>query len=311
MWTGFGVVGMASVASYMVPTIWHKVTHTVQNFKTKYDAKWALVTGGSSGIGLAIANRLASQGINVVIAAFPDSTFDRTFDELVKKYPSIQFRKIKVNLGVPGFLPELIEQTKDLEINIVFNNAGYIKTGFFTRVTLQDQMQNFHCNATAAVEITHHFLDQMLKKKLKGCFGFTSSPAGFTPTPTSIIYGSTKSFLTEFAASLAPEVRGDGIDVCVVHPSPVASRFYEGTHKLGAIEFFKSTATGPETIAKCFFQSMGRTVIRDQGYYPSMMKIILKLVDYNLFTDLITRTSQYLGEFANLKKAGAPEPRKV
>jgi short-subunit dehydrogenase len=49
---------------------------------------------------------------------------------------------------------------------------------------------------------------------------FTSSPAGAMCSPFASIYGSTKAFLTEFAMSLAPEVKYNGIDVVVVHPSP-------------------------------------------------------------------------------------------
>ncbi len=70
--------------------------------------------------------------------------------------------------------------------------------------------------------------------------------------PFSSMYGATKAFLTEFAASIAPEVRADGVDVTVVHPSPTNSNFYarKDTHALDALAFFKSTATGPERIAR-------------------------------------------------------------
>ena len=75
---------------------------------------------------------------------------------------------------------------------------------------------------------------------------FTSSPAGFMPCPFSSMYGATKAFLTEFASSVAAEVRADGVDVTVVHPSPTNSNFYarKDTHALDALAFFKSTATG-------------------------------------------------------------------
>lgn len=56
------------------------------NLRTKYGAKWALVSGGSSGIGLAIAQKLASQSINVVIVALDDDLLKANFDKLVKQY---------------------------------------------------------------------------------------------------------------------------------------------------------------------------------------------------------------------------------
>lgn len=79
------------------------------------------------------------------------------------------------------------------------------------------------------------------------------------------MYGATKAFITEFAASIAPELRADGIDVLVVHPSPIDSNFYQKAHDMGAIRMFKATAAGPDTIARCMFSSAGRVIIHDQG----------------------------------------------
>ena len=59
---------------------------------------------------------------------------------------------------------------------------------------------------------------------LKGCFVYTSSASACMPSPFAVTYASTKSFLSMFAISLAPEVKWMGIDVLAVHPSPVASR---------------------------------------------------------------------------------------
>jgi short-subunit dehydrogenase len=257
------------------------------------------------------SNRLAQQGANVVIVAYPDSAFEKNLQMLKSKYPSTVFREVPVDLSKSGeYMPKITNATNDIDVQIIFNNAGYIKTGFFCDVPLQGQLANHTCNATAALEVTHHFVSLLQKKKLRGCVGYTSSPAGFTPCPFSVVYGATKAYLTEFAASIAPELRPDGIDVCVVHPSPVASRFYEGTHALGALLFFKGTATGPETIANCLFASMGRTVIRDQGYYPTVAKLILKIFDFNLFTDLATSTAKFMPEFKTLKGVQAP-PRAI
>jgi NADP-dependent 3-hydroxy acid dehydrogenase YdfG len=54
--------------------------------KKKYDAKWALVTGGSSGLGKALSEKLAQQGLNVVIAALGDDLLKNTTAELKAKY---------------------------------------------------------------------------------------------------------------------------------------------------------------------------------------------------------------------------------
>lgn len=101
--------------------------------------------------------------------------------------------------------------------------------------------------------------------------------------------------------SLAAEVRADGIDVCVVHPSPVASNFYQNTPKLDTVEFFKSTATGPEVIVNALFASIGRSIVRDQGYYPLVVKLLLKIIDVNLLAEITAATASGLSDFKQLR----------
>lgn len=66
--------------------------------------------------------------------------------------------------------------------------------------------------------------DAQTAKKLRGCFVYTSSAAAAIPSPFSVLYAATKSFLSSFGASLAIETKHLGIDVLVFHPSPVSSR---------------------------------------------------------------------------------------
>ena len=104
-------------------------------------------------------------------------------------------------------MEQIISATNDILISIILNNAGYITTGMFADVPLPALMANYECNATCAVRITHHFLNRLLDAGRRGFIGFTSSPAGCMPSPFASIYGCTKALLTEFAASIAPEVR--------------------------------------------------------------------------------------------------------
>ncbi len=103
-------------------------------------------------------------------------------------------------------MEKITAATNDILISIILNNAGYITTGMFADVPLPALMANYECNATCAVRITHHFLNRLLDAGRRGLIGFTSSPAGCMPSPFAAIYGCTKALLTEFAASIAPEV---------------------------------------------------------------------------------------------------------
>jgi len=274
-----------------------------QNLKKKYNAEWAVVTGASSGIGRAISEKLASQGINVVLVALPDDLLNNVTGDLSNKYPNLKFIPVGVNLGEYDMMSKIEQATKDLKISLVFNNAGFLISGFFADVPLEKIMANYNCNATCMVKITHFFLNKMLNSKTKGAICFTSSPSGFFPNPSSAIYGSTKAFVTEFASSIAPEVKQDGIDVMVIHPSPVNTQFYSGlTHKLDSITFFKNNAVSPEVIANSIFIGLGRTVVYDQGIFTLSFKLLVRVLDYNLFALIMTHLAAFLPDLKKLRK---------
>ncbi|DBA75427.1 TPA: hypothetical protein ACH3X1_010687 [Trebouxia sp. C0004] len=224
IWLSLLIFG-PNVIAYLVHQTLLAYFFKARNLKRRYNAKWALVTGSSSGIGKALATRLADQGLNVVLVAKPDDLLDATHTELQTTYPKLQFRKVAVNLSESGaYLGPIKEATDDIDVQLIFSNAGYILTGFFEKWTLEHHLQNIECNSTSAVAITHHFLAQLIDKQLKGCIVFTSSAAACIPSPFGVTYAATKSFLSSFGASLAPEVKHLGIDVMVAHPSPVSSR---------------------------------------------------------------------------------------
>jgi short-subunit dehydrogenase len=231
----FAFAGCMAIGTCLLPYVWAFFTHWDQDIKKRYDAKWAIVTGASSGIGLSIARALAKQGLNVVLAALPDDKLRPTdlkladaVRSLTASFPACKFRALPVELGAPGYLEAVAEATVDLPISLVFNNAGYMVTGFFEDGEWAKHEANIACNETSAIALTHLFLRRMKAAGLRGAITFTSSPANIFPSPFSCLYGATKAAVSHFATSLAVEVKADGIDVAVIHPSPVATNFYAG-----------------------------------------------------------------------------------
>lgn len=151
-------------------------------------------------------------------------------------------------------------------LSLVFNNAGFMVTGFLDQTPIEKNLANMECNATAAVNIAQYFCQQMVSKHLKGCIVFTSSVAGFIPTPFASIYASTKAFVSQFACCLHIEVQNLGIDVCAVQPSPVASNFYDKVdHKIELMEAAQKSAVPPDTLPNDIFRSIGACALRDLG----------------------------------------------
>ena len=132
----------------------------------------------------------------------------------------------------------------------------------------------------------------------RGAIAFTSSPAFLMPCPFSSMYGSTKAFLTEFATSLAPEIRCDGIDVTVVHPSRWLRIFIKVLTSWVAIEFFKSTATGRNGYW-CVVGFRGKVCCKVKDKW--ILLILLKLVDVNFISEMVALTAHRMKDRAARK----------
>ncbi|KAI8067128.1 hypothetical protein BC940DRAFT_301363 [Gongronella butleri] len=297
-------VGVLAVVPYLALVAYGAFVCKDQNLKQKYNAQWALVTGGSSGIGAAIVRKLASQGLNVVVVALDDALLASFKEEIVKEFPQQSFRFVGCDLSDAqyGYMDKIKQETDDIAVQVVCNNAGFITTGAFADIKLERNMANYNTNVTACLTLSHHFLNRMLDAKQKGLVTFTSSSAGFIPNPMSALYSSTKIFLTTFAASLAAEYAEDGIDVLVVHPSPINSNFYSNAGQMSALLSAQKISSSPSIIADTICRNAGKVVVADQGLITVVMKIVTtKLLDWNVFTEIMKLALRFTGDYKAMK----------
>lgn len=289
---------------YTIPQL-YMAFRPVPDLKKRYNATWSLVTGGGSGIGKSIAFKLAKQGLNVVIVSLEDDFLKETMKQLKEAFPDLEFRSVGVSFS-PGvdYLKKISDATKDIEIPIVFNNAGFLVTGFFDQSPLGKLLANMECNATAAVNISHHFAGRLVSAKKKGCIVFTSSVAGFIPTPFSGMYGATKAFVSSLACSLHIELQSLGIDVCAIHPSPVSSNFYENLdHKIDILESACKQAVAPDTLPDDIFRSIGACALRDMGGVALGSRMGTWFLPYNFFTEVFAAAAPFLPDWKTHNKA--------
>ena len=182
-------------------------------------SQWAVVTGASSGIGKAIAQQLASEGMNLVLTS-------RRRPELASA--SVQIEWISLDLEQPDAPQRLFEftQSNSIQPDLLVNNAGFGVYGEFRKMDLSRQLAMVQVNCAAVVGLTGVYLPGMVGRG-KGDILIVASTASFQAVPYQSTYAATKAFDLIFAEGIAEEVARFGVRVCALCPGQTKSEFQE------------------------------------------------------------------------------------
>ena len=188
-----------------------------------------LITGASSGIGAAFARKLAALGRNVLLVARSEDKLIALCNEL-GRLTSIRAQYLALDLQQPDAAAQLFEETKkrELEIEMLINNAGFGSMGDFTKLDLERELQMIQLNVKALVDLTHHFLEPMRERK-RGTIINVASTAGFQAVPYMATYAATKAFVLSFSEALWEENRQHGIHVMALCPGVTETNFFEAS----------------------------------------------------------------------------------
>jgi len=189
--------------------------------------KWALVTGASAGIGVALAEQLAAAGANLVLTARRADRLEALAARLRSEY-GVEARTIAADLADPAMPRHLLAATEEsgLAIDILVNNAGFGYYGEFTKGDAAWQRQMVDVNCAAVVHLTNLFLPKMIERR-RGYVMIVASTASYQPVGYMATYAATKVFDRFLAEALAHEVDGYGVKVSALCPGPTESEFHE------------------------------------------------------------------------------------
>jgi len=193
-------------------------------------ARYALVTGASSGIGECFGRALGARKWNLVLVARSHEKLLALAQELAAAH-KIQAVPLPVDLSAPGAASRLAATLRDrrLEIGLLVNNAGFGARGQFHKLSLDRQSEMLRLNVGALIELTHWLLPPMIEQG-KGAVINVSSTASFQPVPFTAVYSASKAFVTSFSMSLAEELRPHGISVVTLCPGGTQTNFFEASH---------------------------------------------------------------------------------
>jgi hypothetical protein len=189
-----------------------------------FNGKWALVTGASAGIGVALARELAGHGAKLILTARRKERLETLAAELKAK--GTEVRIVAADLNDPAAPQQIYDATEGagLAVDILINNAGLGQFGAFYQSPVEQELSQVRVNCEAVVRLTRLFLPQMVERR-RGWVLIVASTASFQPLPYLNTYAATKVFDRFFAQALAAEVARFGIKVTALCPGPTESEF--------------------------------------------------------------------------------------
>jgi len=192
-----------------------------------WQGKWALITGASAGIGMALARELAAGGTNLVLTARRRDRLVGLAGELSAKH-NVRSLVCVADLAQPLGPQQIFSFTeeKNIAVDLLVNNAGFGAHGEFHKVRLDRLIEMTQVNVTAVVHLTHLFLPGMIARG-SGDILIVASTAAFQAVPYISTYAATKVFDLHFAEGLAEEVRKYGVRVCALCPGSTETEFFQ------------------------------------------------------------------------------------
>ncbi len=188
---------------------------------------WALVTGGSSGMGLEYARQLAEIGCNLLLVSNQEAELQQAAEEL-RQGRDIQVVPHYQNLATETAADELLAycQSEGLQVDILINNAGMF---FFEELTTQNEakaltMMRLHVLTPTRLCVV---FGEAMKQRGYGYLINMSSMAATLPCPGITIYSATKAYLKSFGKSLYFEMQPYGVGVTTVCPAAIATPLYK------------------------------------------------------------------------------------
>jgi len=225
---------------------------------------WAVVTGASSGIGRAFADRLAQAGLSLVLVARRDDTLKAVAAELNAHYETV-CHCVPVDLSQNGSASQLMVQTGSREVGLLVAAAGYGTSGPFLDSVLANERTMIDLNCGAVSELAHLY-GQSMRARGRGAIILMSSLVAFQGVPRSANYAATKAFVQVLAEGLRPELRPFGIDVLAVAPGPIQSGFAD---RAGMT---MSMSQGPDVVAVQALAALGRTGTVRPGWLSKLLE---------------------------------------
>lgn len=278
----------------------------IESLATRWISRWAepraeaieatrdltpavVVTGGSSGIGLALAHQFARHSQAIVLIARTASRLESAALEVSQLHPGVRIEQLSLDISRPDATDILCSwlAKRRLYCDVLVNNAAIGHSGPFSAAPPTRLETLIATNVTAVARLTRAMLPAMIARGRGGILT-VSSLGALIPGPHQAAYYASKAFALSLTEAIASEAAGRGVRIAVVLPGPVETRFHARMDAEGSLYRHILAAATPERVAALSVRGyrFGRRVIAP-GLVPTLAVPFLRILPHALSVPVI------------------------
>ncbi|HEX5665261.1 MAG TPA: SDR family NAD(P)-dependent oxidoreductase [Hyphomicrobium sp.] len=248
-----------------------------------------VITGGSSGIGLALAHEFARHSQAVVLTARTPSRLETAAIEILQRQPNVRVEQLSLDISRPEAIEVLSSwlAEKRLYCDVLVNNAAIGHSGPFSAAPTTRIETLIATNVAAVARLTRAVLPDMIARGRGGILTISSLGA-LIPGPHQAAYYASKAFALSLTEAIASEAAGRGVRIAVVLPGPVETRFHARMDAEGSLYRHILAAATPERVAALSVRSyrLGRRVIAP-GLVPTLAVPFLRILPHAISVPIV------------------------
>lgn len=241
-----------------------------------------LITGTTSGIGKAFAEKFASMGNNIILVSRDSQKLEQQQLYLQNQY-HVTVYFIACDLTKEDAADLVMEQIdkQNIPIDFLVNNAGFNECGFFVDTSLDRELEMINLHIRFVTELTKRILVHM-EENGYGRILNVGSTGSFIPSPTDAVYSATKAYIMSFSYALCGELSKTGIKVTTLCPGATETEFAVKANIQNTL-LFKIAVMKPEKVADIAYRKMmkGRRLVIP-GVYNKLLVAFAKVMPISM-----------------------------
>ena len=245
-----------------------------------------LITGSTSGIGKAFAEKFASMGNNIILVSRDRQKLEQQQLYLQNQY-HVTVNFIAHDLSKEDAVDLIMEQIYNWNIPVDFliNNAGFNECGLFTKIDISTEIKMIDLHIRFVTQLTKRIL-AIMEKNNYGHILNVGSTGSFIPSPSDAVYSATKSYIMSFSNALYGEYKNTGIKITLLCPGATETEFARKAN-IEQTLLFKFAVMKPKQVVKIAYPKIvkGKRLIIP-GLYNKFLVLCSKIMPLNITNKL-------------------------